>query len=338
MSHTRTTLLLIVLALAAPAIAQPAMPQPVMPQPVMPQATAAGAPAAAPTVTSDLDLARDAVAAAQTGKARFEAELAGLAERRATAKSQLRARTRALYRLGRAGMLPVAGGFDALLGHLARVGRLRRMVESDVGAVSFLENREDVLSGEVARAATELTAAQARLTALEARQQVLEAQRLQAVFAQDYMPRLPVAPIPVQPQSYGSIRVVDEPASGPSFSSQRGNLSLPINGPVQVREAVRDDGPGLEFLSAPGTSVRAVAAGRVAFAGRHGTYGRLVIIDHEGSFFTVYGGLGGSHVRVGDWIGAGASLGDVAAAPESALFFEVRRGTRSLDARSWLGL
>lgn len=324
MRRTRTLLVLAALALGAPAaLAQP-----------MPFGAATPA---APTDARSTD-ARTTLANAESSKARLEAELAGLAERRTSAQEQLQGRARALYRLGRAGMLPVAGGFDAMLGHLARVGRLRRMVQSDMGAVRFLENRGQVLEVEVARATREVTAAQTQVTVDEARQQVVEAQRLQAVFAQDYMPRLPVAPIPIQAPSYGSIRVVDEPARGPTFSTLRGALPVPIVGPVQVREAVRDDGPGLEFLSAGGTQVRTVAAGRVAFSGRSGSYGRLVIIDHEQSFFTVYGGLGASHVRVGDWVGTGAIVGRVAAEVEPALFFEVRRGTRSLDARSWLGL
>ena len=65
----------------------------------------------------------------------------------------------------------------------------------------------------------------------------------------------------------------------------------------------------------------------------------MVILDHGGSFYTVYGGLGTTDVQVGDWVGMSTRIGSLdTAGPDSVLFFEVRRGTRPLEARSWLGL
>ena len=78
--------------------------------------------------------------------------------------------------------------------------------------------------------------------------------------------------------------------------------------------------------------------GRVAFAGAYGSYGKVVILDHGDSFYTVYGGLGAFGVRVGDSVSRGTRLGDVAPAQRPAVFFEVRRSTRTLDPRSWTGL
>jgi septal ring factor EnvC (AmiA/AmiB activator) len=85
--------------------------------------------------------------------------------------------------------------------------------------------------------------------------------------------------------------------------------------------------------------VRAVSAGRVAFSDRYGSYGRLVILDHGDGYYTVYGGLGAVEVRVGDDLSRQARIGSIGTdfAP-AALFFEVRKGTRTLDPRAWLGL
>ncbi|MGB5417081.1 MAG: hypothetical protein WBN01_20775, partial [Polyangiales bacterium] len=69
---------------------------------------------------------------AQTRQAQIDTEISGLADKREEAEGRLHERARALYRIRRAGMLPVAGGFDALMGHLARVQRLSRMVKSDL--------------------------------------------------------------------------------------------------------------------------------------------------------------------------------------------------------------
>jgi septal ring factor EnvC (AmiA/AmiB activator) len=71
------------------------------------------------------------------------------------------------------------------------------------------------------------------------------------------------------------------------------------------------------------------------FASQNEVYGLFVIVDHGERFRTVYGGLGSLDVQVGDAISKSARLG---ATGSSTIYFEVRRGRRSQDARSWLGL
>ena len=78
-----------------------------------------------------------------------------------------------------------------------------------------------------------------------------------------------------------------------------------------------------------------VADGRVAFVGRYGAYGLMVIVEHGDSFFTVYAGLSAVDVQNGSAIRMGQRVGRVMGSP---LLFQVRRGTRALDARSWLGI
>jgi septal ring factor EnvC (AmiA/AmiB activator) len=111
-------------------------------------------------------------------------------------------------------------------------------------------------------------------------------------------------------------------------------------------------------MSAPaGTAVRAVFAGRVAFADRYDPFGQLVILDHGGHYYTLMGDLSSIDVRVGDDLSAGAKVGAVglATADESAatdgsnakghsrarapaLYFELRHGTTALEPGPWLGL
>ncbi len=286
----------------------------------------------------DAEIARllATVERSETRKARVDAEIEGIGERRAAAQRRLRSRTRALYRLTRSGMLPLAGGFGALLAHVARVERLERMVKEDAEALLSLRTRADVLRAETGELAGAIATARGELRALQARKQALEQDVMTAErFARAFVDGAPAMPAP-EP-AYGMLRVVDD--DGLSFASLRGRLAMPISGAVDIREARREDGPGLDFLAAPGTPVRAVAEGRVAFSDRYGSYGRLVILDHGGSYFTVYGGLGSVDVRVGDLLSRGMQIGDVGAEHRpSALFFEVRHGTRTLDAVSWIGL
>jgi septal ring factor EnvC (AmiA/AmiB activator) len=85
--------------------------------------------------------------------------------------------------------------------------------------------------------------------------------------------------------------------------------------------------------------VRAVYAGRIAFADRYGPYGRIVIVDHGDHYYTVSGNLGSSDVKVGDEVTAGERLGTVGDEGQGAmLYFEVRHGTETVTPAPWLGL
>ena len=99
---------------------------------------------------------------AQTRQAQIDTEISGLADKREEAEGRLHERARALYRIRRAGMLPVAGGFDALMGHLARVQRLSRMVKSDLDTMDFLGERGSALRVEKNELADALQEAQWR--------------------------------------------------------------------------------------------------------------------------------------------------------------------------------
>ena len=285
------------------------------------------------------------IEAATARKARVEAELSGIGERRAAARRRLKVRARALYRVTRGGMLPLAGGFDSLLAHLGRLERMRRMVEQDVHAIDGLRDRARDLREQTARLADEVDTARQRFTDAQSRKRAFEEEeRTSQAFASAFVTSVAPArqqPAPPEPE-YGVIRVVDDPgAERAGFESQRGTLAIPVSGQIQIRDGRRgeSEGPGLEMLAAAGAPVRAAADGRVAFADRYGSYGRLVILDHGDRWYTVYGGLGSLDVRVGDEVSRSARLGTVGSdvAPAS-LFFEVRRGTRTVDPRPWLGI
>ncbi len=276
---------------------------------------------------------------AQTRQAQIDAEISGLADNRDEAEGRLHERARALYRIRRAGMLPVAGGFDSLMAHLARVQRLSRMVKKDLDTIDFLGQRGAALRAEKNELGDALQEAQIALRTLEAKKEELEQSRRSASLFQNTL-RGQRQDAPSDNMSYGRIRVSgDMDDLGDGFAQMRGQLALPVQGSMRIGESSREGAAGLEFYGRPGGPVRAAADGRVAFARTYGAYGLMVIIDHGSSFYTVYGGLGSTDVQVGDWIGMSTRVGTLdTAGPDAILFFEVRRGTRPLDARSWLGL
>jgi septal ring factor EnvC (AmiA/AmiB activator) len=93
------------------------------------------------------------------------------------------------------------------------------------------------------------------------------------------------------------------------------------------------------FQAAAGLPVRAVAGGRVRYAGWFRGYGRLVILDHGGGYYTVSGHLAELRVAVGDAVASGAEIGtvgDTGSLSGPRVYFEIRRGAEALDPREWL--
>lgn len=304
----RARILLIASCIAFPAFAQPGW----------------GTPVATPEVSA----AEQRAQVASESLAAATAELEGFDERQAEAQRSLVTHARAFYRLRRSGMMPVRGGFDAMLSHLSRMERLERMVRRDVRTVRRLDTRDIELRARVA----ELENVASEATSEVARVQSMQTEQAQVAAAYaglfDGTNRLPVAPLP---GGYG-LTVRGAPLS--SFASLRGQLPLPVRSGGEVRDATREDGHGLEFAVGPGSRVSAVAEGTVAFARPYGVYGSMVVLDHGQSHYTVYSGLERIDVSVGQSVRPRQELG----ASGSTLYFEVRQGTRSLDPHVWVGI
>ncbi|MDD4880009.1 MAG: peptidoglycan DD-metalloendopeptidase family protein [Gallionellaceae bacterium] len=74
---------------------------------------------------------------------------------------------------------------------------------------------------------------------------------------------------------------------------------------------------GIDYAAAAGTPVRAVSDATVAFSGRKGGYGNLIVLKHQGPYSTAYGHLSrfakglrnGAHIKQGDIIGYVGSTG-----------------------------
>ncbi|MGD8862671.1 MAG: peptidoglycan DD-metalloendopeptidase family protein [Myxococcales bacterium] len=278
----------------------------------------------------------DEIEAGTARRQRLSQELESVTSARKQLGQSLRRQVRALYRMTRSGFAPVGGGFEAVLRHVARVKRLRGLVSAQSEKLQALESKHKRLHADNAKVALSVERARTRLDELQ-RAPRGRSQGISNVFNQDSGYRA-AATAPAGGQFYG-LRLVD-PVPATTFAAQRGKLASPVTGDVRVVSARREesDGPGLEFQAPVGTPVRAVAAGRVAFSDRYGSYGRLVILDHGDGFYTVYGGLGAVEVRVGDDLSRNARIGSIGTDySPSGLFFEVRQGTRTLEPHGWLG-
>jgi murein DD-endopeptidase MepM/ murein hydrolase activator NlpD len=280
----------------------------------------------------------DAAATADTRNEEADAELATLGAQRQQASQTLRTRVRALYRITRAGMAPVAGGFDAVRLHVARIRRMTLLVRSDLHSLHLIDTRTQNIRTKLARDADARARSADEL--MHPRHAAAVGRGFASMNAGDPAGADDKRPAAPSGAFYGMR--FSEPTLDTGFGSKQGRLAAPVAGEVRVVDARRSEseGSGIEFQAPGGTSVRAVASGRVAFSDRYGSYGRLVIVDHGDGYYTAYGGLSNNvDVRVGDEVSAFARLGTITSGNGTpALYFEVRKGTKTLPPRVWLGL
>jgi predicted nucleic acid-binding Zn-ribbon protein len=120
-------------------------------------------------ISTDVEIAGllDEIEASTAKQERFAREVSDLGTRREQTRHDLRDQVRALYRITRSGLAPLAGGMDAVLRHVARVKRLRRLVEREALQLGSLEDRQRGLRAETGKVVQALERARARLTALQ---------------------------------------------------------------------------------------------------------------------------------------------------------------------------
>jgi murein DD-endopeptidase MepM/ murein hydrolase activator NlpD len=299
-------------------------------------------PALAPP-SSDPSLALAAldrrVADLDTEEQANKLELARLGAEASAEHARVLARGREVYKLTRAGLLPVGGGFDALVKYAMRVERARRQLLGSVHAEDKARSRAAEVERELERVARDRADLATQRTAMDAaRIAMADEQRRQAAF--DHAFQSSNGPGSDYVAVYGGSGLSSDPPVG-GFAGARGRLLFPVVGRAEVRPARREgtDGPGLEVHAPAGSAVRAVYAGRVAFAERYGAYGRIVILDHGDRYYTVSGNLDAIEVRIGQDVTAGERIGTVGDEGQGAmLYFEVRHGSQTVSPAAWLGL
>lgn len=133
-------------------------------------------------------------------------------------------------------------------------------------------------------------------------------------------------------------------ANDSDITSEESSTQWPIKGEViQSFGSSRADGrlkwEGIQFGSAPDTTVVAVARGNVVYADNLRGYGMVVMIDHGNRLITLYGNCNEIYVSNGDTVEAGEAIGIAGKDGEEqtrSLYFEVRDNGRAIDPAKWL--
>jgi murein hydrolase activator len=215
----------------------------------------------------------------------------------------------------------------------------RRTIRAERDAIAELESRKRAL----AAARDEAAQAQKGLDlALAAHNRRLDQLDRERDLAARYVGELQQAQSDLQ----GRVASLGGSPSTLPLAPFKGSLDWPLSGRVLSRfgrsaadrfgtAIVRN---GIEIATLPAQQVRAVHAGMVAFAAPFTGYGTLVIVDHGGGAFTLYGHLTEASVSEGVHVERGVVVGLAGRNPAgaSALYFELRIDGRPVDPVQWL--
>ena len=126
----------------------------------------------------------------------------------------------------------------------------------------------------------------------------------------------------------------------PSLAGNSG-FTWPVRGEIITefgpsQRGVHND--GVNIAASEGASVGAAAKGRVAFVGTNiKSFGKLVLVKHDGGIITAYAHLGDISVKEGDIVTAGQSIGTIGRSgrvDSPQLHFEIRKSRQPVDPRS----
>lgn len=134
----------------------------------------------------------------------------------------------------------------------------------------------------------------------------------------------------------------------PQFKTYTFNSGIDI----EIPKASQSSEPAERHIGVPRVSqssewasdVICVSNGKVVFAQWSSnpglrSYGKLVIIDHGGGYYTLYSHLSTILVKLGEEISAGqivGRVGGITSSDEPLFHFEIRRGGQPLDPLEWL--
>jgi murein hydrolase activator len=284
--------------------------------------------------------------------------IGGLEEQIAAARPGLNARLVDVYKLGRPGYARMVLGIS----DIREIGRASRLVS----ALAQIDHRRvQAFTASVSRltqARTSLFEQSSRLRKLQVDARASAELASKAASAREALVKQIDDRRDLNAQLVGELEAASQrlqrtlqslPGTTPTgelivlpIKPFRGALDWPATGRVLSRFGQRRNARfdttttqnGIEIESAAGRPVAAVHDGRVAFADVFPGLGQLVIIDHGGLAFSLYGYLGSVSVTKGMTVAHRQPIGVAGRAPtgNSAVYFELRIDGKPVDPLQWL--
>ena len=211
--------------------------------------------------------------------------------------------------------------------------------------IGNLERDEKQLSQLIARLAKIIAANAEKAAKAEKAARAAQAAKTAKAAPRRDAPRQEPSPGRAAPSAEINNERTPEATATGDLARHKGTLRLPTRGVVSNRfGSARQEGStwkGLFIRAAAGSEVRAIAGGRVVFADWMRGFGNLLIVDHGGSYLSIYGNNESLLKQTGDTLRGGeviATVGNSGGNPESGLYFELRHQGQPLDPLKWVSL
>jgi murein hydrolase activator len=138
-----------------------------------------------------------------------------------------------------------------------------------------------------------------------------------------------------------------QPFDDDSFSNYQGRLIIPTPGKIISKFGLLQTGDynsftfrkGIDIKVKKGEPVKSVFKGKIRFAQWLKGYGNLIVIDHGGSYYTVYAHVEDVFKQKGEPVKGGeiiATAGDTGSIKGTYLHFEIRHHGKALNPMKWL--
>ncbi|MCC6503153.1 MAG: peptidoglycan DD-metalloendopeptidase family protein [Deltaproteobacteria bacterium] len=274
-------------------------------------------------------------------------------------ESRLRARLRAMYKMGRGEAMELLFSSDS-----STLGRrhkyLTMIMDIDAGLIEGYEKTISGLDSERRKKAAVLREADSARQAVVSKKAESEAlSRAKLALLNDIKHekvRREGAVKELEKAAAQLTRLIDglrgsaaEPDApkGTGFASMKGRLPMPADGQVTSRYGkVKHPrfntvtfNNGITIESSLGSPVKSVYDGKVIYVGWLKGYGQVLILDHKGGFYTLYAHLAKVSKAKGEEALRGSEVGLVGdSGPEGrpGLYFEVRQRGVPKDPMDWL--
>lgn len=300
---------------------------------------------------------------------RLSQEIAAAEEKLGRAKALLARRLRALYKQGRLGGIRLLLSSDDLsqmarrLKYLSAVASQDRRIISDY-TTTLAELRRKKAELEQYKAQI----AKSRALAREKRQEILEERRVRRLLLAkvrkrkaDHLATLReleqaskelqalVTRLKAEEEAARrrALREGARPLDGSTFAALKGKLPWPTEGTLASTFGRKEHprfktvtfNKGIGIKAPEGREIVAIYDGVVLYADWFRGYGRLLILDHGGGYYTVYAHASELLVKVGDRVAKDqviAKVGDSGSLDGPQLYFELRYKGKPQDPLAWL--
>jgi septal ring factor EnvC (AmiA/AmiB activator) len=128
-------------------------------------------------------------------------------------------------------------------------------------------------------------------------------------------------------------------------NTRKNSLPWPVDGGTLILKYGKNKHPdldtnvisnGIKIKAQNNAIIKAVEEGTVVFTGEFRSYGKMIIVDHKGIFFSVYGQLNSIFVKEDQKVLRQEQLAKVGSGDNSVLYFEIRQYNVPEDPLLWL--